>query len=125
MTADKPTVIGRDHGYTLIEVLIGIVLLALGILAVAQMHIMNINSNKLANQKTTAITLAQDKAEFFRTVPYSTIGNTPLSDTLGSYTRSWVVENNTPANNMKRVTITVSWSGRQVQMQTIIASGDL
>jgi type IV pilus assembly protein PilV len=125
MTANEPKIFKWDRGYTIVEVLVGIVLLSFGILAVAQMQIMTMNSNKLANQKTMAITLAQDKAEYFRTIPYTTIGNTPLSDSVGSYTRSWVVENNTPANNMKRVTITVSWSGKQVQMQTIIASGDL
>jgi type IV pilus assembly protein PilV len=125
MTANEPKGIGRNRGYTIVEVLIGIVLLSFGILAVAQMQVMTMNSNKLANQKTTAVTLAQDKAEYFRTIPYSTIGNNPLSDTVGSYTRSWVVENNTPANNLKRVTITVSWANKQIQMQTIIASGDL
>jgi type IV pilus assembly protein PilV len=125
MAANLLKGIRRTCGYTIVEVLIGIVLLSFGILAVAQMQVMTMNSNKLASQKTTAITLAQDKAEYFRTVPYTTIGNTPLSDTVGSYTRSWVVENNAPANNMKRVTITVSWANKQVQMQTIIASGDL
>jgi type IV pilus assembly protein PilV len=114
-----------NHGYTMIEVLVGIVLLSVGILSVAQMQILTINTNKMASQRTTAITLAQDKAEFFRTIPYTTIGNPPLFDTSGIYSRSWVVENNVPANNLKRVTITVSWSGKQVQMQTIIASGDL
>jgi len=125
MTDNEPKVKRRNRGYTIVEVLVGIVLLSVGILAVAQMQVMTMNSNKAANQKTTAITLAQDKAEYFRTIPYSTIGNTPLSDTVGSYNRSWVVENNTPANNLKRVTITVSWPGKQVQMQTIIAAGDL
>ena len=114
-----------DSGYTMIEILIGIFLLTIGLLGVAQMQIMTINTNQKASQRTMAITLAQDKAEFFRTVPYSTIGNAPLSDTSGIYTRSWAVENNVPANNMKRVTITVSWQGKQVQLQTIIASGDL
>jgi len=125
MTDNEPKVKRRNRGYTIVEVLVGIVLLSVGILAVAQMQVMTMNSNKAANQKTTAITLAQDKAEYFRTIPYSTIGNTPLSDAVGSYNRSWVVENNTPANNLKRVTITVSWPGKQVQMQTIIAAGDL
>lgn len=115
----------KSNGFTMIEVLVGIVLLSIGILGVAQMQIMTINSNKLANQRTTAITLAQDKAEFLRTIPYSQIGNPPLSDTSGIFTRSWVVENNLPANNMKRVTITVNWPGKQVQLQTIIASGEL
>ena len=114
-----------EHGYTMVEVLIGMALLLIGLLAVAQMQIMTTITNASANQKTTAITLAQDQLEILRTRPYANIETPPLSDTSGIYTRSWVVENNTPATNMKRVTVTVSWRGKQVQLQTIIASGNL
>jgi type IV pilus assembly protein PilV len=114
-----------DHGYTLLEVLIGIALLSLGLLAVTQMQIMTIKTNTSANQKTTAIALAQDQIETLRMRPYITIGDAPLSDSSGIYTRAWTVENNTPANNMKRVTVTVSWLGKQIQLQTIIAPGNL
>jgi type IV pilus modification protein PilV len=115
----------REQGYTLIEILIGVVLLAIGLLAVAQMQILTITTNTAANQKTTAITLAQDQVELLRMRPYNTLGNPPLSDSSGIYTRSWTVQANTPANNMSTVTVTVSWQGKQVQMQTIIASGNL
>jgi type IV pilus modification protein PilV len=118
-------VLFKSSGYTLIEVFIGIFLLTIGMLALAEMHIMTIKTNKTAGQRTAAITLAQDKAESLRTIPYSQIGSPPLSDTSGIYARSWTVEDNTPAKNMKRITITVSWTGKQVQMQTIIAAGDL
>jgi len=114
-----------EHGYTMVEVLIGMALLLIGLLAVAQMQITTMITNSTANQRTTAITLAQDQMELLRTRPYANIETPPLSDTSGIYTRSWVVENNTPANNMKRVTVTVSWKGKQVQLQTIIASGNL
>jgi len=115
----------REQGFTMIEVLVGIALLTFGLLVVAQMQIMTIITNSQANQRTTAITLAQDKLETLRALPYSNIENPPLSDSSGVYTRSWTVENNIPGNNMKRVTVTVSWQGKQVQLQTIIASGNL
>jgi len=115
----------REHGYTMVEVLIGMALLLIGLLAVAQMQITTMITNSTANQRTTAITLAQDQMELLRTRPYANIETPPLSDTSGIYSRSWTVENNTPANNMKRVTVTVSWRGKQVQLQTIIASGNL
>jgi type IV pilus modification protein PilV len=115
----------REQGYTLIEVLIGVALLSIGLLAVAQMQILTITTNTAANQKTTAITLAQDQLELLRMRPYSTLGNAPLSDSSGIYTRSWTVQANTPASNMSTVTVTVSWQGKQVQLQTIIASGNL
>ncbi|MGA3084480.1 MAG: prepilin-type N-terminal cleavage/methylation domain-containing protein [Thermodesulfobacteriota bacterium] len=115
----------EEQGYTMVEVLIGMALLLIGLLAVAQMQIMTMITNSKANQRTTAITLAQDQMELLRTRPYANIDTPPLSDTSGIYSRSWTVADNTPANNMKTVTVTVSWNGKQVQLQSIIATGNL
>ena len=86
-------------------------LLLVGLLSVAQMQVMTIITNSTANQRTTAITLAQDQMEILGRRPYANIETPPLSDTSGIYTRSWVVQTNTPATNMKQVTVTVSWPG--------------
>jgi type IV pilus modification protein PilV len=116
---------GDELGFTMVEVLVAIGLLLVGLLSVAQMQVMTSVTNSTANQRTTAINLAQDQMEILRTRPYANIESPPLSDTSGIYTRSWNVETNTPAINMKRVTITVSWQGKQVQLQSIIAAGNL
>lgn len=113
----------REQGFTMIEILVAISLLLVGLLAVGQMQVMTMVTNSTSNQRTTAITLAQDQMEILRTRPYANIETPPLSNTSGMYTRSWTVETNTPATNMKRVTMNVSWQGKQVQMQTIIAAG--
>jgi len=121
----KKTLKKREQGFTMIEILIAIALLLVGLLGVAQMQVMTMITNSTANQRTIAITLAQDQMEILRTRPYANIETPPLSNTSGIYTRSWVVQTNIPATNMKQVTVTVSWLGKQVQVQSIIAAGNL
>lgn len=113
----------NTRGFTLVEVMVAITLVLFGLLGAAQMQVMTVITNTSSNQRTTAITLAQDKLESLRTLPFNQIGNSPLSDTSGIYTRTWTVENNTPEANMAQVTVTVSWRGKQVQTQSIIANG--
>jgi type IV pilus assembly protein PilV len=115
----------KEQGFTMIEILVAITLLLVGLLAVGQMQVMTMVTNSTANQRTTAIILAQDQMELLRTRPYANIETPPLNDSSGMYNRSWTVESNTPAANMKRVTVTVSWQGKQVQLESIIAAGDI
>ncbi len=114
---------GGKSCFTVVEILVAIALILFAFLAIAQMQIMTIMTNSTANKKTMAATLAQDQLEKLRALPYNQI--TSSSDTVGIYTRTWTVENNTPAQNMKRVTVTVSWQGKQVQLQSIIVPSNL
>jgi len=113
----------KEQGFTLVEILVAMVLILVALLGAAQLQIMTIFTNTASNERTTAITLAQDKLESLRTLPFSQIGNYPFSDTSGIYTRTWQVESDTPAQGMARVTVTVSWKNKQVQAQSIIANG--
>ncbi|RLA95339.1 MAG: hypothetical protein DRG25_00490 [Deltaproteobacteria bacterium] len=53
----------NQKGFTLIEVMIAIVILSVGLLALAQMQIFAMNGNLFASNMTVASTLAQDKLE--------------------------------------------------------------
>ena len=61
MTTNKRTV--GQRGFTLLELLIAITLLAIGLLAVASMQGTAIGSNGIANKNTTLSTLAQETLE--------------------------------------------------------------
>jgi len=57
---------GSQQGFSLVEVLVAILLLTVGILALAQMQTKAVASNAFGNQLTQATFLAQDKMEELR-----------------------------------------------------------
>ena len=111
-----------SKGFTLFEVLIGIVILSVALLGTASLTGSIISYNQLADQVTRATTLAQDKIEEFKNTDYSSI--TGSSETLSIYSITWVVEDDTPATDMKTISVTVGWNwkgaGRDVVLRTII-----
>ncbi len=118
---DEATRKGNPSGFTLIEVVIAICILGFALLALAQLQITAVRGNAFADRMTTAATLAQDRLERLRGLPYDSIVNG--QDRSGRYTRQWNVEDNTPAVGMKRVTVTVSCQDCQsVEIQTIVAN---
>ena len=116
----------NDNGFTLIEVLIAIVILSVGLLGMAALTVGIINGNKFSNQLTTATTLAQDKMEDIRRVGYSSVTaetKAPCSSPYAAYNREVAVSNNSPATNMKTITVKVYWDSdnHDVELKTILA----
>ena len=59
----------RQGGFTLIEVAIGMVFIAIGLLALAGLHAVSIRGNSISNHLTYATYMAQDRLEYFRNLP--------------------------------------------------------
>ena len=59
---------GKEHqeGYTLVELMVGVLILTIGLLALAKMQTQAVASNNYGNQLTEATFLAQDKIEELR-----------------------------------------------------------
>ena len=116
----------KDKGFTLIEVLIAIVILSVGLLGMAALTVGIINGNKFSNDLTTATTLAQDKMEDVRRVGYSSVAaetKAPCSSPYAAYDREVLVTNDSPATNMKTITVKVYWDSdsHNVELKTILA----
>ena len=60
----------KNEGFTILEILIAITILAFGLLAIATMQVSSIKGNAQAIGITEGITLAQDKAEELMRLPY-------------------------------------------------------
>jgi len=102
----------RNRGFTLIEVLIAIAVLAIALLALVSVTVSVINSNMFSRMTTTAITLAADKVEELKNIPYANLtsgGPQNLTEGNYTYTRKWQV---LPDTGMKTITVTVTWRWR-------------
>jgi prepilin-type N-terminal cleavage/methylation domain-containing protein len=62
----------NENGFSLIEVLVALMILAVGLLAIAQLQVVAINTLTFSRHMTTATYLGERQLEFLRTVPLYT-----------------------------------------------------
>ena len=118
----------NKKGFTLIEVLVGLVLLAVGLLAIAGMQITSVKSNSFSNSMTQASILAQDRLEALRNLAFGheDLGAGTHNEGVipgTSFTRQYTVAV-IPGTNMLNITVTVSWtdtSNHTVSFSTVRA----
>ena len=108
--------IRKQKGFTLIEVVAGLIILAIGLLAIAAMQITSTKAGYFSNNVTRATFFAQDKLEYLKNLSYS---DSHLSDgrhdegTIPGTLFSRVVHVVEDAgNSMKTITVTVEWTDR-------------
>ena len=62
-----------DRGFSLIEVMVAIVILTVGLLALAQMMVMATNSNNLSGRMTSCSGLAKEQLERLKSTPFYSV----------------------------------------------------
>jgi type IV pilus assembly protein PilV len=105
----------KQKGFTLIEVLIGLIILAIGILAVAGMQITSIIGTSFSNNLSQASVIAQDRIEFLKGLSLNdarldtgTYNDGSLILPNGTFNRGYTATRN--ANpNFVTIVYTVSW----------------
>lgn len=128
---------GGQTGFTLIEVLMAMVVFAIGILGVAKMQISAINGNAGAMALTEKVSLASSQVERLMGLPYTHADLSPTDGTprtftswITGYTVTGIVEDQdddaTIPEDTKRVVITVTPttggnSGQPVSIEQLIA----
>ena len=133
-------IFNRDKGFTILEVLIAIAILAFGLLAIATMQTTAIKGNARAIIISEGVILAQDRAERIERLAYDDAtlsdgvgtnnGVAGLDDDLASsdqqdpnnpvnltpngrdYTIYWNVAEDWPITNTKTIRLFVTWTER-------------
>ena len=105
-----------EKGFTLIEVVAGLVILAIGLLGIAAMQVTSIKGGYFSNNVTQATILAQDKLEYLKNLSYSDSNLSSgqhnegiISGTI--FSRMYNVLEDA-GNSIKTITVTVSWTDR-------------
>ncbi len=136
----RKSAIWKGHGgFTLVEVMIGMVIFAIGILSVAAMQTGATRGNTSANKTTRAFTVCSDRMEFLKSLPYTDArliaGNYPQilpaaenddidndydgaideAGETGQVDLTWTIADNV---NTKRIDVTVTWRTPMGQPKT-------
>jgi type IV pilus assembly protein PilV len=111
MTSKSP--ISVEEGFTLIEIMIALVVMSIGLTALAAVQISAIRGNAFSKRMTTAMSIADGKMEQIKNGSYASIiseSATQVTQSNMNFTRQVTVTNNSPLANAKTVNVTVSWS---------------
>ena len=103
----------NKNGFSLIEVLIGLVLLAIGLLAIAGMQITSVRGNFFSSNLSQGSVLAQDRLEELRNRPYAHADLTAGAHDDGTiagtiFARDYVVSV-IPGTTMLSIVVNVRW----------------
>jgi len=115
-------------GFSFIDVMLALVVLTIGVLALADLQIIASRGNTSSKNTTAAISVAEKKLEAIRNVVYANIAAeapTQVTESGQTFTRQVTVATNSPMTNAKTVTVTVTWSDNAgthtIPMATIMA----
>ncbi len=119
----------HQHGFTLIEVLVALVVLSIGMLGVSRITVSTVSVHTANERLAKASALLQDRMEHIKQSGYAGSATVSSTEAYGSipqysiYKRVTSVAANTPATNIKTVTVTVFWQNDRhaLSASTILA----
>ena len=102
----------NNRGFTLIEVVFALTILAIGILGLYALQLSSINGNASAGKRTQAVAWAANRMEILQETPFADIANG--QETRGIYNIQWTAPqidlNNDGVDDARDIQISVTWS---------------
>lgn len=120
MILPKQDIVGRAscRGFTLVEVMVALGILAFGILAIASMQTSALSGTSRANFITDATNVAMNRVEQIWPLTYSQTLIQGGTLNQGIYTITTTVTPNSPVVNTARVNVTVAWNEKGLAKST-------
>ena len=110
-------------GFSLLELLIALVILAVGLLGVAGMQVTSISGNAFSNNVTIATGLAQSRIEELKKLPNSDAALSVGDHDEGLLPGTAIFSRSTNVNDLspevKQVTVTVRWTDKSQHTITL------
>jgi type II secretory pathway pseudopilin PulG len=95
-----------EEGFTILEVMVGLIIFSLGLLLLMSMMVVSIQGNSWSENATQSAQLAREKIEQIKNDPATYLGSG--RDVIGDYVRSWDVSWVTA--DLSAVTVRVAWT---------------
>lgn len=118
----------RNDGFTLIEIMITLVILSVGLLALAGLQVNAIKGNANSRRMTIAVFIAEKKLEQIKNTSYTNIQSESIqqvTEASTNFTQQVTVTTNNPIQNTKKIDVTVTWKDGSksytVPLSTIIS----
>lgn len=99
-------ILSKNSGFTMIEVMAGMVLLTVGLLLLMPMMVVSMRGSNIARGSTDSSMLIRDKIEELKNVSNPASG----IDTLDSQICTWTVTD--AGANLRRLLVKVDWNDR-------------
>lgn len=128
-----------QHGFSLLETLVAVVVVAVGLLAVASLQSNLVGKSADNKAQTEAMAIAQARLDQFRnytnTLSTEAGFNALFADTSGNYTNPTTIDGVNAAftraeliaagGNTKDISVQVGWNDRHGELQTVVMSTSL
>ena len=109
----------KSEGFTLLEVMVGLIIFSLGLLLLSSMLVVALRGNVWSDKTTQIVQTVRDKIEEFRHAKVADMVNG--TDMVRGMSRSWAFEDVT--SNLKKITVVVDWHDqRSVEHQCTTAT---
>ncbi len=130
----------REAGFTMVEVMIALLILAFGVLGTAAAQLTAMDYSRKSRSLTQAFYLAEQQIETFHFMSAADVAalagspndpNNPIDPIVGdedttTYNRSWQIQIDTPEVDVMTISVRVDWTdevgqNRRVQLDTMKA----